>query len=755
MCRLPTASSPFQSRTANPLGLFPVIVIPNLARPPPNPPTKMRNPARHRRHHPLLCALLFVSIAASAASAARGPIAFATITTKTAPIATGDGGAAAMDASLSSIPGAATTGRSARRVPITASYTGPTAFATISARTKAAAAQHANAAPADNPFSAKAALIRYWTRKIPNGQSKPAFLLSKASPLSAADAALYERLAAQRGGLTERLRSFCSAAALFCFPELAPTLDREGGSANFAVYSSKDFSNYGTGKAGGLDSFKNYSENENVPIDSFRRYSRGSTGHADRFTRYAPNGNVVTANFTSYATGAVGGSGDFTSYDSNSNVPDLKFTNYDADADGRVQSFNSYSDDTNAGDQSFTGYGKRGLGIPLTFKSYGTNSNVIGSTFRNYGESATSANDTFTNYGFNGNVPENRFSSYGDGGHGASETFTSYRDQSNVGDDSFTSYAKGSTGGASASFARYGQSFNLGSDTFTGYGQNAVGKPSIDFKTYGFNNTFKDYADKKSVSFQQYNVSATSSVAVATTTGSAGGSGSKRTTNRWVEPGRFFRESMLKPGTVMPMPDIRDRMPRRAFLPRSIAEKLPFSTSRLGELNQLFNATTDSALGKAMSDTVAECERAPSRGETKRCATSVEDMIDLATSILGENVVVRSTESTAGSGGSIVVGAVRGVDGGRETRSVSCHQSLFPYMVYYCHAVPKVRVYEADIHDAAGSRPKINHGVAICHLDTSDWSAGHGAFVALGSSPGKIEVCHWIFQGDMTWTVAD
>uniref|UniRef100_A0A453HJ47 BURP domain-containing protein n=1 Tax=Aegilops tauschii subsp. strangulata TaxID=200361 RepID=A0A453HJ47_AEGTS len=134
--------------------------------------------------------------------------------------------------------------------------------------------------------------------------------------------------------------------------------------------------------------------------------------------------------------------------------------------------------------------------------------------------------------------------------------------------------------------------------------------------------------------------------------------------------------------------------------------------------------------GKAVASTVAECERAPSQGETK------------------------STASTAGSGADIRLGNVTGVHGGKVTRPVSCHQSLFPYLVYYCHSVPKARVYEADI-TAADSGQKINHGVAICHLDTSDWSPAHGAFIALGGKPGKIEVCHWIFEGDMTWTVAD
>jgi hypothetical protein len=141
-------------------------------------------------------------------------------------------------------------------------------------------------------------------------------------------------------------------------------------------------------------------------------------------------------------------------------------------------------------------------------------------------------------------------------------------------------------------------------------------------------------------------------------------------------------------------------------------------------------------------------------GETKRCVGSLEDMIDFATSVLGHNVTVRSTESVNGSGKNVMVGQVRGINGGKVTESVSCHQSLFPYLLYYCHSVPKVRVYEADLLDPE-SKVKINHGVAICHLDTTAWSPSHGAFMALGSGPGRIEVCHWIFENDMTWTTAD
>ncbi|XP_047316821.1 polygalacturonase non-catalytic subunit AroGP2-like [Impatiens glandulifera] len=201
------------------------------------------------------------------------------------------------------------------------------------------------------------------------------------------------------------------------------------------------------------------------------------------------------------------------------------------------------------------------------------------------------------------------------------------------------------------------------------------------------------------------------------------------------------------------MPDIRDDMPERSFLPRSIVSKLPFSTSRLDQLKQLFHASHDSVAERVLVNTLTVCERDPSPGETKRCVGSIEDMIDFSISVLGPNVVAQTTENTNGSGQSVMIGNVVGLTDGNITKSVSCHQRLYPYLLYYCHSVPKVKVYSADILDVQ-TKVKINNGIAICHLDTSEWIPGHEAFLALKSSPGLIEVCHWIFENEMNWTVA-
>ncbi|KAG8640161.1 polygalacturonase 1 beta-like protein 3 [Manihot esculenta] len=604
-------------------------------------------------------------------------------------------------------------------------------------------------AAGESPLTPKAYLSRYWDKEIHNNLPQSQFILSKASPLNAVDAAIFTKLASQNA-LSIKFSAFCSSAKLFCFPDLAPSLEKHDGNSDFAVYQNKNFTNYGTGVVEGVDSFKNYSDGVNVPVDTFRRYGRVAIDHREKFSNYGPEGNVVDQSFNTYGARSSGGESEFKNYNERVNVPNLRFTSYSDHGNLKAQKFSSYTGDTNSGSETFTSYGKNGNAAPNEFTSYGENSNVIGSDFSNYGENSNGANNSFKSYGVNGNVPQNNFKNYGAEGNGGFDTFTSYREQSNVGDDSFQSYAKKSTQGT-VDFRNYGKSFNEGTDTFSAYGEEADGQ-KIGFKIYGVNNTFKEYTNKKSISFSEYsNISSTAITASEEITGK---NLSGSLVNKWIEPGKFFRESELKMGNVMPMPDIRDKMPPRSFLPRSITSKLPFSSSKIAPLKETFHAADNSTMEKVIIDALNECERDPSPGETKRCVGSAEDMIDFATSVLGHNVVVRTTENVKGSKKDILIGSVKGINGGKVTKSVSCHQSLFPYLLYYCHSVPKVRIYEAEIFDP-NSKAKINHGVAICHLDTSAWSPTHGAFLALGSDPGQIEVCHWIFENDMTWTTAD
>ncbi|XP_077249281.1 polygalacturonase-1 non-catalytic subunit beta-like [Tasmannia lanceolata] len=167
----------------------------------------------------------------------------------------------------------------------------------------------------------------------------------------------------------------------------------------------------------------------------------------------------------------------------------------------------------------------------------------------------------------------------------------------------------------------YGNTSFPSKSDFGEYGKDAGGNPSARFSQYVGNDTnfkthttFSDYLNATGLRQSQFKV----------------------------EAGKFFRQENLVEGKRIPMPDIRDKMPKRSFLPRILADKFPFSSSRLPELVKMLAA----------------------------------DGI--------EPVVVKTR-------------------------------------------------------------------VGICHLDTTQWSATHAAFVVLGSKPGEIEVCHWIFENDIIW----
>ncbi|BFG30684.1 hypothetical protein CerSpe_169580 [Prunus speciosa] len=216
------------------------------------------------------------------------------------------------------------------------------------------------------------------------------------------------------------------------------------------------------------------------------------------------------------------------------------------------------------------------------------------------------------------------------------ETFTSYRDSANVGDDSFKSYAR-NFDGEKVNFTNYDKSFEVGSHKFTWNGKGARGE-FVGFNIYGVNNSFSDYEKNEIISFK----------------GCTKVSGSL--VKRSVEPSKFYWESMLKKGIVMAMFDIQDKMPKRSFLHRSISSKLPFATSKIYELKRIFEVPDNSTMEKIMLDALRECERAPSGGETK---ASAEDMINFATSILGTNVVVRTTDNVNGSRHNILIGSIK------------------------------------------------------------------------------------------------
>ncbi|KAL4362926.1 hypothetical protein GQ457_04G000960 [Hibiscus cannabinus] len=68
------------------------------------------------------------------------------------------------------------------------------------------------------------------------------------------------------------------------------------------------------------------------------------------------------------------------------------------------------------------------------------------------------------------------------------------------------------------------------------------------------------------------------------------------------------------------------------FLPKKVAESIPFSSAKLPEILRLFSIAPGSSLAKSLEDTLSKCEYAAAKGETKTCATSLESMLDFVSS---------------------------------------------------------------------------------------------------------------------------
>ncbi|KAF7123850.1 hypothetical protein RHSIM_Rhsim12G0118900 [Rhododendron simsii] len=130
------------------------------------------------------------------------------------------------------------------------------------------------------------------------------------------------------------------------------------------------------------------------------------------------------------------------------------------------------------------------------------------------------------------------------------DSYPNYGDQPNVDDDVYE---------------KYDQS-NIVNDGF----KNDKSSPANSFKYDKSNPTNAFKYDKLSPANEfkydklspakafKYDKSSTSSMGMMMMGG--------KVVSKWVEPGKFFRERMLKAGTIMPMPDIKDKMPKRSFL---------------------------------------------------------------------------------------------------------------------------------------------------------------------------------------------
>ena len=207
----------------------------------------------------------------------------------------------------------------------------------------------------------------------------------------------------------------------------------------------------------------------------------------------------------------------------------------------------------------------------------------------------------------------------------------------------------------------------------------------------------------------------------------------------------FFLEKDMHPGKMMNL-QFTENTNTATFLPRQVADSIPFSSNNLPEIYSEFSVKPGSTEAEVMKETIKECENPGIEGEEKECATSLESMIDFSTSKLGKNVQAISTEveSTQMQKYTIKTG-VKKMAG---DKSVVCHKQNYAYAVFYCHATQTTRAYAVPLEGADGTNAK---AVAVCHTDTSAWNPKHLAFQVLNVKPGTVPVCHFLPQDHVVW----
>ncbi|KAM5548937.1 hypothetical protein ABKV19_000380 [Rosa sericea] len=189
------------------------------------------------------------------------------------------------------------------------------------------------------------------------------------------------------------------------------------------------------------------------------------------------------------------------------------------------------------------------------------------------------------------------------------------------------------------------------------------------------------------------------------------------------------------------------------FFPKATADSIPFSTSQLPHLLQLFSTPRDSRDAKHMAWTLDQCELKPIKGETKFCATSLESMIDFVQKSIGSGVNFNILSTTHPETSTAITQKYTILDEPKQvlaSKMVFCHPVPYPYAVFFCHHFENdTKFFKVSLGGENGDKVE---AVAVCHMDTSDWDPNHSLFRLLGIKAGASSpVCHFFPGNHLDW----
>ena len=209
----------------------------------------------------------------------------------------------------------------------------------------------------------------------------------------------------------------------------------------------------------------------------------------------------------------------------------------------------------------------------------------------------------------------------------------------------------------------------------------------------------------------------------------------------------FFLEKDMRQGTEMKL-HVTNNDQNATFLPKHVADSIPFSSNKLPQIYNEFSIKPDSVEAEDMKQTLSECEDKGIEGEEKYCATSLESMVDFSISKLGKKVKAVSTEVNARESTPFQKYKIEGAKKLAAGKAVVCHKQNYAYAVFYCHKTISTRAYAISLVGADGTKAK---AVAVCHTDTSKWNAKHLAFQVLKVKPGSVPICHFLPEDHVVW----
>ncbi|XP_059064436.1 BURP domain protein RD22-like [Cryptomeria japonica] len=190
------------------------------------------------------------------------------------------------------------------------------------------------------------------------------------------------------------------------------------------------------------------------------------------------------------------------------------------------------------------------------------------------------------------------------------------------------------------------------------------------------------------------------------------------------------------------------------FLPVVVANKIPFSTKSLSASLKTLHITPNSEMGLTMKETLEVCESSAMTGESKKCLTSLESMIDYTTSQIGTNdlnVFVTNVSKTKSGLQQYSLASIS-FESKPTSRFVACHPIGYPYLVYFCHQIKDTRMFQLSFKSDEGN---IAEMVAVCHEDTSEWNPEHVSFKMLHVKPGGEAICHFMTEDEILWIAAN